>query len=342
MPYSLLSQTKHPFTVNKQKLLNKSDRFSKIAKSKTENKKTKAFEVKNKPNQSLDEIFKATLINFGSTDKNRISVTTSAGQTIVIGTTNANGLASDFCLASYLTNSNGQLNTSFGTRGVTTTDFASILTNNQVTGSNDIPKAAAIQTNGSIVVAGTTNASNAVNGSNNTSNFALARYTPNGQLDTSFGTNGVVLTDIALVIAGGLPGSNDKVVALRIQNNSIFVAGYSSFSANFVNSSFSIAKYTNNGVLDTSFGEGGTGVQFVNFATILSSTTTTASIDRLTSFQILPNGKIVLCGFSNARDPNFDFAVARLNSDGSLDTSFGINGSGVQLTNISSVIGTST
>src|SRR5215468_11669588 len=88
----------------------------------------------------------------------------------------------DFALARY--NTNGTLDTTFGTSGKVTTDFA---------GADDMPSepsAVALQSDGKIVVVGQT----LVGGFNN---FALARYNGNGTLDTSFGTSGRVTTDFA-------------------------------------------------------------------------------------------------------------------------------------------------
>lgn len=307
-----------------------------------------------KPNKPQPQITQLDILNapisvaYGSTDKGLLSFTNSSGQTIVIGTSNANatgtkptGNAQNFALASY--NSNGQLNTSFGTKGVTITDFLSTITAGAITGSIDIPTAFSVLSNGKIIVAGSSNALAGATADDFTGgNFALARYNSNGKLDTSFGTgNGTQLTDIADNLSTTTPkgvGSTDIIVTMTVLNNqNIIVAGNTNFN-NFglVNSSFAIASYNSSGILNTSFGKNG--IKVINFALTLNPASLYASTDILTGMTILSNNKIMLYGYSNAQDPNFDFAVARLNPNGQLDTSF--NGTGLSLTNISSILGT--
>ena len=71
------------------------------------------------------------------------------------------------------------------------------------------------------------------------------------------------------------------------------------------------ARYNSDGSLDTSFGIGGSVV---------------TGLLRGSDVVIQPDGKIVVAGDSLGPQMNGDFAVARFNSDGSLDTSFGIGG----------------
>jgi uncharacterized delta-60 repeat protein len=73
---------------------------------------------------------------------------------------------------------NGQVDPSFGTGGLVTTRFGGI----------ELPKSVAIQADGKIVVAGTTGQLPYVQ-------FAMARYTADGSLDSSFGHGGKVTTD---------------------------------------------------------------------------------------------------------------------------------------------------
>ena len=74
----------------------------------------------------------------------------------------------------------GSLDTTFGTGGKVTTSIGS---------SYDVANALGIQSDGRIVVAGSS-----YNGSNY--DFALVRYNANGSLDTTFGTGGIVTTSI--------------------------------------------------------------------------------------------------------------------------------------------------
>jgi uncharacterized delta-60 repeat protein len=128
---------------------------------------------------------------------------------------------SDFALVRYA--SNGFLDTSFGTGGKMTTDIGS--------GTTDYIRSLILQPDGKLIVAGYSN-----NGSN--SDFALVRYTSNGNLDASFGTGGKVTTDIG-------SGTADDANSLILQpDGKLVVAGAK-------NGDFALVRYTSNGSLDT-------------------------------------------------------------------------------------------
>jgi uncharacterized delta-60 repeat protein len=126
----------------------------------------------------------------------------------------------DFALVRY--NSDGSIDQVFGTRGGALADF--------FTGASSAAASAlAIQTNGEIVVAG-----RAALGSS-PSQFAVARFTSAGALDTSFGTGGVVTTSF---------GETDAVAAIAVQTDGKVVAAGNSFNAATSNDSFALARYT--------------------------------------------------------------------------------------------------
>jgi uncharacterized delta-60 repeat protein len=128
--------------------------------------------------------------------------------------------------------------TSSGTRLSTTT--ASFFTNG-----NSTPIAAAVQSNGDIVVAGT-----ASSGIDQATEFALARFLPTGQRDTTFGQGGLVTT----VPKGVFP----SVSALLVQpNGQILVAGSAGSGLRTVPSPTILVRYNSNGSLDATFGVGG-------------------------------------------------------------------------------------
>jgi uncharacterized delta-60 repeat protein len=185
----------------------------------------------------------------------------------------------------------GALDPSFGKNGKLTTDFGSSV--------DDAATAVAIQPDGEIVVAGHSNASGS-------SDFALARYTTSGTLDTSLGTGGMVLTDFG-------SASRDFATAMAIEpNGKIIVAGYSNAHGT---DDFALARYTTNGTLDTSFGTGGKVV--TNFRS--------TSKDEGASVALQPNGRIVVAG-SSSRHKLKQFALARYMPSGTLDKSFGSGG----------------
>ncbi len=197
-----------------------------------------------------------------------------------------NGSNDDFALARY--NTNGSLDATFGSGGKITTPILS---------SHDIAQAVAIQSDGKIVAAG-----RAYNGSND--DFALARYNSDGSLDTSFDSDGKVTTAIGVL--------SDGAYAIAIQSDGkIVVAGYAN---NGSNDDFALARYNTNGSLDATFGSGGKVT-----TPILSST------DQAYAVASQSDGKIVVAGRAY-NGSNDDFALARYNSNGSLDTSFDTDG----------------
>src|SRR5262249_41641099 len=98
--------------------------------------------------------------------------------------------------------------------------------------------ASAIQSDGHIIVAGS------VRG-----DFLLARYKADGSPDTTFGIDGIVTTDF---------GQGDHPFALAIQSDGKIVAAGASIITGTRNSSdFALARYNEDGSLDTTFGVGG-------------------------------------------------------------------------------------
>ena len=85
----------------------------------------------------------------------------------------------DFGLIRY--NSDGSLDAKFGSNGIVTTSFSQ--------SGDDFVAASALQADGKIIVAGTTN-------NQGNYDFALARYKSNGTLDSSFGINGKLTTSL--------------------------------------------------------------------------------------------------------------------------------------------------
>jgi uncharacterized delta-60 repeat protein len=218
----------------------------------------------------------------GGDDRSLSAVLQSDGRIVLAGYHRKDSIY-DFALIRY--NTNGTLDTSFGTGGKVITPLGI---------GDSIATSVALQSDGKIVAAGS---SLQLGGYD----FALVRYTANGVLDTSFGTDGKVATPI------GSLGDHGTGVALQ-RDGKIVVAGYSDHGRN---DDFALARYDTNGRLDTSFGTGGT--------------TTTAITDDDEAFSIVlqSDGKIILAGGVNTDSAS---ALVRYNTDGSLDTSFGTGG----------------
>ncbi len=125
--------------------------------------------------------------------------------------------------------------------------------------------------------------------------FALARYNLDGSLDSSFGSGGKVLTDL---------GYDTNFGGIAIQGDGQILVGATNNPAN----RWIVARYGIGGSLDLTFGNGGV------------VTSTFQGVGGNVAVQ--PDGKIVESG----RDSALHWAIERLNSDGSLDPSFGTGG----------------
>jgi uncharacterized delta-60 repeat protein len=229
-----------------------------------------------------------------------------AGKIVVVGSANSSsGSQGGFALVRY--NTDGSLDTSFGTSG-----NGQVMTLLSPTAQANT---VAIQSDGKIVVGGDTYVSNR-------EEFALARYNPNGTLDTSFGNGGVVITHFAVPTSKKTTNSSSGAIeSLVIQpDGQILVAGVAWFTINGSSSEdVPLARYNTNGTLDTSFGNGGT---------VFTRTGTTYEAARSVGLQTI-NGvtKIVVVGDSTSSGQNpDDTVVIRYNLNGSIDTSFGVNG----------------
>jgi uncharacterized delta-60 repeat protein len=143
----------------------------------------------------------------------------------------------------------------------------------------------------------------AVNSSGNYDGFAAMCVHPNGTLNTGFDTDGSVITNLE---------GQDRSWSIVIQPDNKILLGGTSFSP-AANQDFTVIRYNTDGTLDNSFGVNGVAAYPINGA----------SVDESYDMALQPDGKIVMVG-STAQ---WDVAMMRLNTNGSLDPSFG--GSGV-------------
>jgi uncharacterized delta-60 repeat protein len=216
-----------------------------------------------------------------------------AGYTAIPTTPPAPSLPPTFALARY--NANGTLDTSFGSGG-------------RVSGNvNGNAYAVAIQGDGKIVVAG--EVSFPTTGGQNFSDFVVARFNANGNLDTSFGADvtGQVVTDLGLATNSArnlvLQPDGAIVVSGKPQGNTV---GFDHTD---------MVRYLPNGLLDPTFGGGG------------KLTLAGALVGEGLALQ--SDGKLVLVGSITVGTfpaSSTRFALMRLKSDGSPDTSFGTAG----------------
>lgn len=143
-------------------------------------------------------------------------------------------------------------------------------------------------------------------------NFALARFLPNGALDTTFGTAGKVFTDFG--------GRDDSIEALAVlPDGRILAAGPSGTGPTGGPFKMALARYTKQGKPDPTFGISG--------KTLLSFGQSSAA----TALALLPGGKFLVGGGIAAAGgvggaANMDFAVLRFTANGKLDPTFGTAG----------------
>jgi uncharacterized delta-60 repeat protein len=211
------------------------------------------------------------------------------GKIVVAGSTQDPTQGDNFAIVRYT--SGGELDTSFGDGGKVSTDFG---------GKADVADAVAIQSDGKIVVAGTSHATATGD------NIALARYTTDGKLDTGFGDGGKVSTDL------GTKADHANAVAIQ-RDGKIVVAGSTHDPAQGDN--FVVVRYDTKGGLDTGFGDSGK-----------VSTDFGGKDDIAHAVVIQPDGKIVAAGTSHGTATGDNIALARYTADGRLDTGFGNGG----------------
>jgi uncharacterized delta-60 repeat protein len=172
----------------------------------------------------------------------------------------------------------GDLDSTFGVRGKVTTDFGGFAS----------ASALVLQPDGKLVAAG------------GTFRFTLARYLPDGSLDTTFGTGGKVTTDF---------GHSDLASALVLQPDGKLVAAGETRQEDVGALDFALARYLPDGSLDPTFGTGG------------KVTTDFGVFSQAFALVRQPDSKLVAAGGTAG-----GFALARYLPDGSLDPTFGTSG----------------
>ena len=197
----------------------------------------------------------------------------------------------DFALAR--NNPDGTPDTTFGNGGQVSTDFV---------GFEDDAFSVLIQSDGKIVAVGSANDPATFY------DFAAARYLSNGTIDTTFGVAGKVRTDFG-------DQNFDRARSAALQADGKIVAAGFAISHGGGVQNFAVARYTSTGVLDTAFSsDGKTQIDFGNCC------------QSANKVLLQSDGKIITVGYANTEDSDSDFLLARLNSRGSLDTTFGISG----------------
>jgi uncharacterized delta-60 repeat protein len=229
----------------------------------------------------------------GTNDDRAHGIAVQNGKLVVAGESDQGG---DFRFAVARLNANGGVDHSFSGGGRKTFGFGN-------GPASDAANAVAVQ-GGKIVVVGDSS-------QNTGGGFAVARLNPDGSLDHSFSGDG----RRNLGFPNG--GNSENVWAVATQSNGKIVMAGESYQDNGNNDDFAVARLNPNGSLDHSFsGDGRRTFGFANGS------------DYDTAYGVaIEGGKIVVAGYSQQDGgTNDDFAVARLNPNGSLDHSFSDDG----------------
>lgn len=234
-------------------------------------------------------IVKTTINNTGSFGHSAL-IQPSDGKIVVAGSSyhspGGNGFK-DFAAVRY--NDDGSLDTSFGGDGIVTT---------QVETGDATAYGIAAKSGGKLVLAGHSSITSEQNAADD---FTVVQYNSDGSLDTSFDTDGKVVS----------PWNHFPSIARAIAlqpDGKLVVVGDS-------NNIFAVVRFNTNGTLDTTFG--GSGKVRIGFGGLSSAK----------AVAIQPDGKIVVVGSAlSSGFVDYDFAIARLNSNGSLDTTFDFDG----------------
>ncbi len=172
---------------------------------------------------------------------------------------------------------------------------------------------------GNVLIAGSTTSGESSQALANTgpvTDWAILRFTPAGLLDPTFNNipmngfgNGVVVTSIT--------GYQDVLLGLAVDNNqNIVVTGYVNAGVNEI---FTTARYTSQGILDTTFGptQPIPGIVSINLAPSMQVGTTNDNTG--TAVVIQPNNDIIATGFSNYYEQT-NFTTPNYLTNGALNT----------------------
>ena len=215
------------------------------------------------------------------------------GKLVIAGTTNSTttdwpGMARAF-FARF--NTDGSLDTSFGSGGTTLVDFGGGLASTAVS--------LALQGDGKLVAVGLVLGENSVD-------MGLMRLTADGVLDPLFDGDGMVAVDFN--------GKADVATAVAIQaDGAIVAAGFSYLPANFDDDS-ALLRVNGDGSLDSTFGVGG------------KSVIDLGGLDDLNSILVLPDNSLMATGLRVASESGQDMILSHFNANGTLDLDYADQG----------------
>jgi len=233
----------------------------------------------------------------GAAENSRVEAIAVQQDGKIVATGDSNRGEDGFLLARYLRD--GSPDPSFGNGGYVETHFPDAASADAV----------AVQPDGKIVVAGSETP-----GGDIRSVFALARYSPDGSLDTSFGTGGITTTAIP---EQSSPSSAGAEALAILPGGEILAGGSAGFETDAITlptSFFALVRYKPDGSVDPTFGQ--SGIVQTRFDGNLG----------LWGIAVRPDGKIVAAGTASGPGHGLTYhrmALALYKPDGALDTAFG-------------------
>lgn len=236
------------------------------------------------------------IVHIGQNDSQANAVTVQNGGIVSVGSSH-NQTNEDFTVTRVT--SSGVLDTAFAGTGIRTDDPGSRFAT---------AKGMVIQPDGKVLVAGLT-------GTDETGlDFAVARYLPNGSLDTNFGSGGRVSIDL---------GANDEGNAIALAPDGKIVIAGKQLDQQSNRNDFAVVRLTSSGNPDLTFNQTGKLVFPVGIGN-----------DEANGVAVQADGKIVVVGSIEVNGQQ-DFGIVRLDGAGGLDASF--NGSGKVITGVGAI-----
>ena len=198
------------------------------------------------------------------------------------------------CAADVTAGAPANLDPSFGGNGIVISPY---------TTEHDYTYSIAVQADGKILIAGL-----GWDAAFSLVSSYIVRHLPNGELDTTFGVGGKLILPY-------VQGNGEYRYRVVMQPDGKILACGGKENGSVSDTDFAAFRYNSNGTPDLSFGTDGRSVVPI-----------TGAYDESYDLVLQPDGKIVLFGYSQISGSGFDFSVARLNANGSLDTTFDSDG----------------
>ncbi|MFO0700631.1 MAG: hypothetical protein U0236_15515 [Nitrospira sp.] len=211
----------------------------------------------------------------------------------------------------------GRLDPSFGSNGIATVNIA--------VGAGkkaELARSVVVQSDGKIVIAGPIEHDTAATGdAARDTDIAVVRFNATGQLDQTFGTNGITRLDLSTGTVSGTAFRGDTAWGLTLlpEDDLLIVGGKRADGAGRTDIDYAVAKLKADGSVDTTFGTNG-----------LVTLDVEQGSDSPRTAIVQPDGKIVVSGHTEIAEDTPNEVVTtvlfRLTSNGQFDANFGNNG----------------